>query len=97
MQWWGHAMKTNPVARADVAVTKRTCTNSRSRSMSTNRDPSLSCLLQTDIHLIELAVAAHADAIVTRNLRDMSRGELNFPSLRVSTPGQCLGVFPCPR
>ena len=51
---------------------------------------------EADNHLIELAVAAPADAIVTRNLRDVSRGELMFPSLRVLTPEQCLEVFPCP-
>jgi predicted nucleic acid-binding protein len=51
---------------------------------------------EADNHLIELAVAAQADAIVTRNLRDVSRGELKFPSLRVCTPEQCLEVFPCP-
>jgi putative PIN family toxin of toxin-antitoxin system len=49
-----------------------------------------------DNHLIELAVAAQADAIVTRNLRDVARGELKFPSLRVLKPEQCLEVFPCP-
>ena len=52
---------------------------------------------EADHHLIELGVAAQADAIVTRNLRDVSRGELKFPSLRVLTPEQCLEVFPCPR
>lgn len=52
---------------------------------------------EADNHLIELAVAAQADAIVTRNLRDVSRGALKFPSLRVLTPEQCLEVFPCPR
>ena len=52
---------------------------------------------EADNHLIELAVAAQADAIVTRNLRDVSRGELKFPSLKVLTPEQCLEVFPCPR
>ena len=52
---------------------------------------------EADNHLIELAVAAQADAIVTRNLRDVSRGELKFPSLRVFSPEQCLEVFPCPR
>ena len=51
---------------------------------------------EADNHLIELGVAARADAIVTRNLRDLSRGELKFPSLRVVTPEQCLEVFPCP-
>ena len=52
---------------------------------------------EADNHLIELGVAAQADVIVTRNLRDVSHGELNFPSLRVLTPEQCLEVFPCLR
>ena len=30
------------------------------------------------------------------NLRDVSRGELKFPALRVLTPEQCLEVFRCP-
>ncbi len=51
---------------------------------------------EADNHLIELAVAAQAEVIVTRNLRDLSRGELKFPGLRVLTPEQCLEVFPCP-
>lgn len=50
---------------------------------------------ESDNHLIELAVAAQADAIVTRNLRDVSHGELKFPSLRVLSPENCLEVFPC--
>jgi predicted nucleic acid-binding protein len=52
---------------------------------------------EADNHLIELAVAAQADAIVTRSLRDVSRGELKFPALKVLTPEHCLEVFPCPR
>lgn len=52
---------------------------------------------EADDHLIELAVAAQADVIVTRNLRDVARGELKFPNLRVLAPEQCLEVFPCPR
>jgi len=52
---------------------------------------------EADNHLIELAVAAQADAIVTRNQRDVARGELKFPKLRILTPEQCLEVFPCPR
>jgi len=40
-------------------------------------------------------VAAQAEAIVTRNLRDVSRRELKFPSLRSVTPEQCLEAFPC--
>ena len=51
---------------------------------------------EADNHLIELAVASRAEAIVTRNLRDVARGELKFPMLRVLTPEQCLEVFPCP-
>ena len=50
---------------------------------------------EADNHLIELAVAARADAIVTRNLRDLSRGELKFPPLRILSPEGCLEVFPC--
>lgn len=52
---------------------------------------------EADNHLIELALAAQASAIVTRNLRDLARGELKFPSLEVLTPEQCLEAFPCPR
>lgn len=51
---------------------------------------------EADNHLVELGVAAQADAIVTRNVRHVSRGELRFPRLRVLTPKQCLEVFPCP-
>ncbi len=51
---------------------------------------------EADNHLIELGVAAQAHAIATRNLRDVSRVELKFPSLRVLTPEQCLEAFPCP-
>jgi predicted nucleic acid-binding protein len=50
---------------------------------------------EADNHLIELGVAAQADAAVTGNLRDVSRGELKLPSLRVLSPEHCLGVFPC--
>ena len=50
---------------------------------------------EADNHLIELAIAAQADAIVTRNLRNLSRGELKFPALKVLTPEQCMKEFPC--
>ncbi len=49
-----------------------------------------------DNHLIELAVAGQASVIVSRNLRDLTRGELRFPGLQVLVPEQCLEVFPCP-
>jgi putative PIN family toxin of toxin-antitoxin system len=51
---------------------------------------------EADNHLIELGVAAQANALVTRNRRDTAHGELKFPSLRVLTPKQCLETFPCP-
>lgn len=41
---------------------------------------------EADNHLIELALAAQAEVIVTKNLRDLTRGELRFPSVRVLTP-----------
>jgi len=49
-----------------------------------------------DNHLIELALAAQANAIITRNLRDLTRGELKFPGLAILTPEHCLERFPCP-
>jgi predicted nucleic acid-binding protein len=47
-----------------------------------------------DNHLIELAVAGNASAIVTHNVRDLVHGELMWESLRVMTPAECLGQFP---
>jgi predicted nucleic acid-binding protein len=41
---------------------------------------------EADNHLVELAVAGGADAIVTRNLRDLGRMELRFPQLKVLAP-----------
>ena len=45
---------------------------------------------ESDNHLIELAVAGGAEAIVARNVLDLSRAELHFPGLAVLTPVQCL-------
>ena len=39
-----------------------------------------------DNHLIELAVAAGAHFIITRNLRDFKNMDLNFSGIRVITP-----------
>jgi predicted nucleic acid-binding protein len=41
-----------------------------------------------DNHLMALAVAGNADCIVTRNLRDLARGELRFASIHVQSPEQ---------
>ena len=43
-----------------------------------------------DNHLIELALAGGAQAIVSHNLRDLRGGELRLGDLRVLTPAQCL-------
>ena len=39
-----------------------------------------------DNHIVELAVAAGASFIITRNLRDFKDMDLSFPSIRVITP-----------
>jgi putative PIN family toxin of toxin-antitoxin system len=41
---------------------------------------------EADNHLIELAVAGAATFVVSRNLRDLKRGELRFPGLRCLEP-----------
>jgi predicted nucleic acid-binding protein len=51
---------------------------------------------ERDNHLIELALAGGASAIVTRNIRDVTRGELKFPDLHILTPDHFLERFPCP-
>lgn len=41
-----------------------------------------------DNHLVELAVAGMAATLVTQNVRDLRRGELRFPQLRIETPAE---------
>ncbi|SJM89051.1 putative toxin-antitoxin system toxin component, PIN family [Crenothrix polyspora] len=41
---------------------------------------------EADNHLIELAVAGHAQCIVSRNIKDLKSGELLFPDLSLLTP-----------
>lgn len=45
---------------------------------------------EADNHLIELALAGGADAIITNNVRDVRRGELAFPHLQILSPAQFL-------
>ena len=49
---------------------------------------------EADNHLIELAVAGQARFIVTRNVRDVRKGELKFPQFAVVTPAQLLKETP---
>lgn len=41
-----------------------------------------------DNHLVELALAGNAEAIVTSNVRDFSGSELRFDQIRIATPEQ---------
>ena len=45
---------------------------------------------ESDNHLIELAIAGNAKWIVTRNVRDIAKGELAFDNFRIVTPGDWL-------
>ena len=49
---------------------------------------------ESDNHLIELAVAGNAEAIVTYNKKDLQRGQLAWPDLKVLTPAECLEKLP---
>jgi putative PIN family toxin of toxin-antitoxin system len=49
---------------------------------------------EADNHLIELALAGHADAIVSNNVRDLRSGGLNFPDLQILTPTEFLKTLP---
>ena len=41
---------------------------------------------EADHHLIELAIASGAEAIVTKNVRHLRSGELRFPQIRILRP-----------
>lgn len=45
---------------------------------------------EADNHVLELAVAGGAEAIVTHNTRDFARAELHFPGLRLLSPGELI-------
>lgn len=45
---------------------------------------------EADNHLIELAVAGHAQCIVSRNIKDLKSGELLFPEISLLKPEEFL-------
>ena len=45
---------------------------------------------EADNHLVDLAVAGRAEAMVTWNTQDLQRGELRFPGLRIVRPNDFL-------
>lgn len=47
-----------------------------------------------DDHLIDLAVAGSARAVITHNVRDFRLAELPWPTLPILTPAQCLEQLP---
>lgn len=49
---------------------------------------------EADNHLIELAVAGGASAIVTHNVTDFRQGELQFPEIQILTPAEFLKENP---
>ena len=45
---------------------------------------------EADNHVLELAVAGGAEAIITKNTRDFIGGDLVFPGIRIVTPAEIL-------
>ena len=45
---------------------------------------------EADNHVVELAIAGGAVAIVTHNIKDFTGMELQFPGLEISTPAQLI-------
>jgi putative PIN family toxin of toxin-antitoxin system len=48
---------------------------------------------EADNHLVELAVAGNAQCIVSRNIRDLTTGQLVFPQIQIFTPEQFLKEY----
>jgi putative PIN family toxin of toxin-antitoxin system len=81
---WGDA--TSPQERADVLAAM--AQQGRWVTVYYGWRPNLPD--EADNHLIELALAGGAAAIVTHNLRDLQGGDLQLGKLRVMTPAQYL-------
>ncbi|MEM7757069.1 MAG: putative toxin-antitoxin system toxin component, PIN family [Cyanobacteria bacterium P01_A01_bin.40] len=45
---------------------------------------------EADNHLIELAIAGNAQIIVTRNINDFKRSQLQFPQIKILKPEEIL-------
>ena len=45
---------------------------------------------ETDNHVVELAIAGAADAVITKNTRDFTGAQLRFSNLRIVPPEQFL-------
>ncbi|QFY90807.1 putative toxin-antitoxin system toxin component, PIN family [Magnetovirga frankeli] len=45
---------------------------------------------EADNHLIELAVAAQAEVVVTHNRSDFRQGQLRFPGIHIRSPAELL-------
>ena len=48
---------------------------------------------EADNHLVELAVAGGAEAIISDNLRDIGNGELKFHDIKLLTPHQIMELI----
>ena len=46
-----------------------------------------------DNFLIELAIAGNAQAIISKNVKDLQHGELSFPQLKIYTPQQFMQIW----
>ena len=47
---------------------------------------------ENDNHILELAVAGNADAIITHNIKDFAKSELNFQEVEIIRPLKFLEV-----
>lgn len=45
---------------------------------------------EADNHVLELAVAGNASAIITKNVKDFNNGQLAFPHIQIIKPEQLL-------